>query len=165
MYLSATRGIDRLGKPLATRANEQEERREAVFFVNPQGSVSLIVSTAKTQAIAGATAGATLGVVRSVISVRRKRLKDGYDVLTEGMTQIGIGAALGLVSGMAAGATGVTVAAIAGRSVWTVAAPLVASAIASSLAHERVDRLVRPLSAELVQGLKETLEGKTAPGP
>ncbi len=134
-----------------------------MILLNPQGSLSLIVSTAKTQAIAGATAGATLGVVRSVLSVRRKKLNDGYEVLSEGMTQIGIGAVLGLVSGMAAGATGVAVAAIAGRSVWTFAAPLVASAIASSLAHERVDRFVRPFSAEVVQSLKESLEANPAP--
>lgn len=145
-------------------ANKPQEQRQVVIVLNPQGSMSLLLSTARTQAMAGATAGATLGVVRSVISVRQKKLNDGYEVLTEGVTQIGIGAMLGLISGMAAGATGVTVAAIAGRSIWTVAAPLVASAIASSVAHERVDRFVRPISAEIVQGLKDSLEGGSVPG-
>lgn len=130
-----------------------------MFSLNPQGSLSLIIETAKTQAIAGAAAGATLGIVRSIVTVHREQLHDGYEVLAEGMTQIGTGAVLGILSGLAASATGATVAAITGRGIWIVAAPLVASAMTSSIAHGRVDRLVRPLSADIARGLKESLEG------
>lgn len=124
----------------------------------PQGSWSLVIETAKTQVVAGAAAGATLGILRSIIAIRRNRLHNGYDVLAEGLSEIGVGAILGVLSSMAATATGVTVAAIAGRGVLVVGAPLLASAVTSSLAHNRVDRFVRPISEDFVYGLKRASE-------
>jgi hypothetical protein len=140
-----------------------------VIALNQKGSLSLILETAKTQALAGAAAGAALGVLRSFVTVHRENLHDGYDVLSEGLTELGTGALLGAVSALAASATGATVAAIAGRGIWTVAAPLVVSTVTSNLAHKRVDRLVRPFSEDLVRGLKESLNDnfmrEALPGP
>lgn len=160
-HADSGRGL-RAGRLLA---NERKGQLQAVFPLNPKGSLGLIVETAKTQAVAGAAAGATLGIVRSIVTVHREQLHDGYEVLAEGMTQIGTGAVLGILSGLAASATGATVAAVVGRGVWVIAAPLVASAITSSLAHGRVDRLVRPLSADIVRGLRESLENDPLRGP
>jgi hypothetical protein len=128
-----------------------------VFELNPQGSLSLITETAKTQAIAGAAAGAAVGILRSIVFLRRTHLRDGYDLMAEGLTEIGTGAALGVLCGIAATASGVTAAAIFGRGILTVAAPVVASAVASSMAHQRVDRLIRPMSEDFVYGLKRAL--------
>jgi carbon monoxide dehydrogenase subunit G len=129
-----------------------------VISFQPQGSWSLIKETARTQAIAGAAAGAALGILRGIVSVRSNRMRDGYDVMTEGLAEIGTGAVLGAMSAVAATATGVTVAAVTGRTVLTVAAPLVASALTSSLAHKRVDRQIRPMSEDFVHGLRQALE-------
>jgi hypothetical protein len=120
--------------------------------------MGLVIETAKTQALAGAAAGATIGILRGIVSVRHHRLQSGYDVLAEGMTEIGVGTVLGILSSVAATATGVTVAAISGRAVLIVAAPLVASAVTSSLAHNRVDRFVRPITEDFVYGLKRASE-------
>lgn len=126
----------------------------AVALLNPKISMGLLIETAKTQALAGAAAGAAIGILRSVVSIRRNRFQSGYDVLAEGMTEIGVGTVLGILSSVAATATGVTVAAISGRAVLIVAAPLVASAVTSSLAHNRVDSVVRPMTEDFVNGLK-----------
>ena len=120
--------------------------------------MGLVIETAKTQALAGAAAGATIGILRSIVSIRRNRFQSGYDVLTEGMTEIGVGTVLGVLSSVAATATGVAVAATVGRGVMMVAAPLVASAVASSLAHNRVDGIVRPMTEDFVNGLKRASE-------
>ena len=120
--------------------------------------MSLVIETAKTQALAGAAAGATIGILRSIVSIRRNRFQNGYDVLAEGMTEIGVGTVLGVLSSVAATATGIAVAATVGRGVMIVAAPLVASAVTSSLAHNRVDRVVRPMTEDFVNGLKRASE-------
>jgi hypothetical protein len=127
---------------------------KTVIHSFPNDAFQLLAQTAKTQAVAGASAGVTLGLIRGVIYVRRRPLRDGYDVAAEGLTQVSIGAILGIFGAMAASVTGVWVAAVAGRGVLSVAIPAVASAMVSGSAHEPVDRLVRPWSEGVINSLK-----------
>lgn len=136
-----------------------------VYSPTLQSSLSVLIQTAKTQAIAGAAAGLAYGAVQSIISVRRNQLRDGYDVATEGLAHVSTGAILGCLAAMAASVAGVSVAAIAGRGILSVAAPTVASAIVTSGGYARVDRVVRPWSEGVVNSLKRTMQGEGAPKP
>jgi len=113
-----------------------------------------LVQTAKTQAMAGMAAGMVIGAVHGVVAVRRRRLVTGYDVAVEGLTHVGNGVVLGLLGGVAASVAGVTVAAVVGRGIWVVAAPLVASTVVTGSAQDRVERLIRPVSEGFVEALK-----------
>jgi hypothetical protein len=135
--------------------------------LNSSSTLQLITQTFKSQAAAGAAAGVSLGVVRGIVTVRRHQLKDGYDVLAEGVTQVGTGAVLGILCAMTASVTGVTVAAIAGRGILAFALPVVASTITSNVAHGRIDRMIRPLGEDFAQGMKWVIRdlGRLKPVP
>ena len=117
-------------------------------------SLKQLAQTAKTTAIAGAAAGVTMGLVRGIISVRRSRLRDPYDVAVEGLTHIGTGAILGVLGASASALAGVSVAASAGRGILTIAVPMAASMVVTSSAHERVHNIARTWSERFVIGLK-----------
>jgi hypothetical protein len=55
---------------------------------------------AKTNAIAGASAGVAIGVIHSIISVRKSPPRDRYEVVAQGLTSVGTGAALGALAAM-----------------------------------------------------------------
>jgi hypothetical protein len=129
--------------------------------LNPQSPLGLIAETARTQAVAGAAAGATLGILHTIVTLHRKQLNDGYEMLAEGMAEVGTGTFLGLLAGLAAGATGATAVVVAGRGIWTIAAPFVVGALTSSIAYRQVDRVIRPLSADIARGLKVSLESRS----
>ena len=129
--------------------------------LNAQSPIGLIAETAKTQAVAGAAAGATLGILHSMVTLHRKQLNDGYEMLAEGMAEVGTWSVLGLLAGLAAGATGATAAVMAGRGVWTIVAPLVAGSVTSSIAYGQVDRVIRPLSTDIARGLKASLASRS----
>jgi len=120
--------------------------------------LSYYSQTAKAHAIEGALFGAALGVINSIISVRQSQLEDRYDVVTEALTHVGTGAALGALAATTAGLAGVSVAGIAGRGILGIVVPLVASSVATGSAHRPVERLVRSWSEDVVSGLKRTLE-------
>lgn len=125
--------------------------------------LSDLAQTAKTHAIAGASAGVALGVVHGLISVRQSRLRDGYDVAAEALTHVGTGAVLGALAATVTVLAGVSVAAIAGRGMLTIAVPLVASTVATGSAHQPVERLVRSWSDDVVKGLRRTLRRQATP--
>ena len=126
-------------------------------------TLTLLAQTAKTRAISGAAAGLLFGVIQGVISARRNRLRDGYDLVAEGLTHVGNGAILGVLGALTASVVGVSVAAIAGRGVLTLVAPIAASAIVTGGVHTRVDRLVRPWGEGVAYGLKRALQPKVGP--
>lgn len=128
-----------------------------MYSFNSQSSLALLAQTAKTHAIGGASAGLAFGAVQSVIAVHHNRLRNGYDILAEGLTHVGTGAILGVLGAMAASVAGVSVTAITSRRILTVAVPMVASAMVTSGAHQGVYRLVHPWSERAVNGLKRTL--------
>ena len=117
-----------------------------------------LAQTAKTQALAGASAGLVLGVIHSVNSVRQSQIRDRYDVAAEGLTQVGTGAILGLLGATSAAVVGVYVAPIVGRGILAIAVPLVASAAITSSVHKPAERLVRAWSEAVVKGLKRILQ-------
>jgi hypothetical protein len=125
----------------------------------------ILTQTARTQAFAGAAAGVTVGFVRGIVSVRVNQLQGGRDVLTEGLTQTGAGAILGVLGALAASAAGVTATAIAGRGVLSIAMPMVASAVVTGSAHEEVVRAVRPWSEGFVRGVSRVLRREAGPEP
>jgi hypothetical protein len=100
-----------------------------------------------------------LGVIRGIVAVRHKQLRDGYDVAAEGLTHVGTGAILGILGATAASVAGVSVAAIAGPGLLTRAAPTVAGTVITGSVQEYVDRFVRPWSYALVTGLKGSFQG------
>ncbi len=128
------------------------------------GYLKTLVQTAKTHAIAGASAGVALGIVHGVISVQERQLRDRYDMAAEGLTHVGTGAILGVIGAMATALAGVSVAAITGRRIVAIAVPLVASAAITSGAHDPVERWVRSRSDDIVAALKRTLERSGQPG-
>ena len=130
----------------------------AVLTPISESSLGHLAQIAKTNAIAGAVAGVALGVVQGIISVRHSRLQDRHDVMVEGLTYVGTGAVLGVLSATTTALAGVAVAAIAGRGVLEIAVPLVASTVATSTAHKPVENLVRSWSDGAVNGLKRTSE-------
>ncbi len=122
-----------------------------------------VARTAKTNAIAGASAGVAVGVVRGIVSLRRSRPRDRYDVAAEGLTHVGTGAVLGVLAAMTGALAGASVAAISGRSILAIAAPLVASTVATASAHEPVERIVRYWSEDVVESLRRSLERRADP--
>lgn len=122
-----------------------------------------LAQIAKTNAVAGASAGVAMGVIYGLISVHQSRLRDRYDVATEALTHVGTGAVLGALAGTATALAGVSVAAVAGRGILAIAAPLIASTVATGSAHAPVERLVRSWSEDVVKGLKRTLERQASP--
>ncbi len=64
-------------------------------MIAPTPPLNQLVQTAKTHAIAGASAGVAVGIVHGVIAVRNSQLRDRYDVMAEGLTHVGTGAVLG----------------------------------------------------------------------
>ena len=124
----------------------------------PMSSLGQLLQTAKTHAVAGASVGLAIGVVHGVIAVRRNPPKDRYDMVAEGLTHVATGAVLGALAATVTAAAGVSVAAVAGRGILTIAAPLVASTVATGSAHEPVERVVRGWSHDVVTGLRRTLE-------
>ncbi|MDJ0872040.1 MAG: hypothetical protein QNJ87_09730 [Gammaproteobacteria bacterium] len=122
------------------------------------GYLKTLAQTAKTHAIAGASAGVALGIIHGAISVHERQLRDRYDMAAEGLTHVGTGAILGVLGAMATALAGVSVAAITGRRLVAIAVPLVASAVVTSGAHEPVERWVRSRSDDVVAALKRTLD-------
>ena len=118
---------------------------------------------AKTNAIAGASAGVALGVIHSIVSVRKGPPRDRYDVVAQGLTSVGTGAALGALAATVTALAGVSVAAIAGRGALAIAVPMIATTVATNSAHKPVKRLVRSWSEDVVKGLKRTLEREASP--
>ncbi len=117
-----------------------------------------LLQIAKTNAIAGASAGVAMGVIQGMVSVRQSRLQDRYDVAAEGLTYVGTGAILGALAATVTALAGVSVAAIAGRGILSIAVPLVASTVATGSAHKPTERLVRSWSEDAVNRLKWSLE-------
>ena len=120
-----------------------------------QGRLGHLAQTAKTHAIGGAAAGIAVGVIDGLVSVRDRQIRDRYDAAAEGLTHIGTGAILGVMAATVTALAGVSVAAIAGRGVLAIALPMVASTVATDMAHGRVQRLVRAWSEDFVRGLKQ----------
>ena len=108
-----------------------------------------LTQTVKTNAIAGAAAGVALGVIHGIISVRPSQLQDRYDYAAEGLTHVGTGAILGLVSATTTALAGV---AVAGRGILEIAVPMVASSLVTSIAHKPANRFARALSEDIVKG-------------
>ena len=128
----------------------------ALISKSPLGHLT---QTAKTHAIAGAAAGVAVGVIDGIIAVRARQIRDGYDAAAEGLTHIGTGAILGVLAATVTALAGVSVAAFAGRGIMAIAVPMVASTVATDMAHERVQRSVRAWSEDLVNGLKQPAQG------
>lgn len=124
----------------------------------PISPLKQLVQTAKTHAVAGASAGVAVGIVHGVIAVRNSQLRDRYDVMAEGLTHVGTGAVLGALAATVTAFAGVSVAAVAGRGILAIAVPLVASTVATGSAHEPIERFVRGWSKDMVTGLRRTLE-------
>lgn len=122
-----------------------------------------LAQTAKTHAIAGAAAGVAVGVIDGIISVRQSRVRDRYDVVTEGLTHIGTGAILGVMAASVTALAGVSITAIAGRGILAIAVPMVASTVVTESAHKRVASLVRSWSEDVVTGLKQSLQPPPTP--
>ena len=118
----------------------------------PKSTWVHLAQTAKTNAIAGAVAGVALGVIQGAISMRRSQLRDRYDFAAEGLTHVGTGAILGLLSGTTTAFAGVAAAAVAGRGIVAIAVPLVASNLVTGIAHKPVSRLARTWSEGVVKG-------------
>ncbi len=125
--------------------------------------------TAKANAIAGASAGVALGLIQGIMAAHESPLRDRYDVAAEALTQVGTGAALGALAGTTAALAGVSVASVAGRGILAFAVPLIASTVATGIAHAPVERAVHAWSEDIVGGLKRTLERRavasTTSGP
>ena len=119
--------------------------------------------TAKTHAIAGATAGVAVGVIHGIISVRHSQLRDRYDVAAEGLTHVGTGAVLGTLAATIAALAGVSIAALAGRGILSIAVPLVASTVVTNSAHRPVERAVRSWSEDVAEGLRRSMARSSSP--
>ena len=139
------------------RNDEISQVRHVFKFVSTP-SFQQLAQTARTQAVVGAAAGVTLGAIRGFVLVRRKGARDAFQVATEGITQVGTGAVLGVLGGLAASVTGVSVTAAAGRGILAIAAPVVASAMITSNAHDPVARVIRTWSERLLDGLRGSLQ-------
>ncbi len=126
-------------------------------------SLRALAQTAKTHAVAGASAGVAFGVIHGAISIYNRQLKDRYDVAAEGLTHVGTGAILGVLGATATAVAGVSIAAIAGRGILAVAVPLVASSAITSSAHEPVERFMRSWSEDVVNGVKGILHRRDSP--
>ena len=113
-----------------------------------------LAQTAKTHAIAGASAGVALGLIEGVIAVHQGRSRDRYDIAAETLTHIGTGAVLGALAGATAALAGLSAAGMGGRAVATTTASLVASIAATSVAHSPVERVVRSWSEGVVSGVR-----------
>ena len=118
---------------------------------------------AKTNAIAGASAGVAIGVIHSIISVRRSPPRDRYEVVAEGLTSVGTGAVLGALAATVTALAGVSVAAIAGRGALSIAVPMVATTVATHSAEKPVERWVRSWSEDVAKGLRRTLKREARP--
>ena len=109
-----------------------------------------LTQTMKANAIAGAAAGIALSVIHGIISVRPSQLQDRYDFAAEGLTHVGTGAILGLLAATTTALAGV---AVAGRGIiLAIAVPMVASSLATSIAHKPATRFARALSEDVVKG-------------
>ena len=130
------------------------------FSTSPGGN---LVEAAKTSAILGATIGLAAGVFDGILSVRRNRSLDGYDIAADALTHVATGAVLGALGATAAGLAGISLAAVAGRGSLAIAVPLIASAVVTGVAHDPVDRLVRSLSEGAVKGVKRAFQREGSP--
>ena len=124
-----------------------------------KSTLKFLIQTARAQAVAGASAGMALGLIRGIIAVQYKQLRDGYEVAAEGLTHVGTGAILGILGATAASVAGVSVAAITGPSLLTRAAPTIASTVVTGSVQEYVDRLVRPWSNHVVIRIRRAVQG------
>jgi len=113
-----------------------------------------LTQTVKINAIAGAAAGVALGVIHGIISVHPSQLRDRYDFAAEGLTHVGTGAILGLLSATTTALAGVAVGPVAGRGILAIAVPLVASNLVTGIAHKPANRLARAWSEDVVKGRK-----------
>lgn len=120
-------------------------------------SLRHFTETAKTHAIAGAAAGVAVGVIHGIISVRHSQLRDRYDVAAEGLTQVGTGAVLGALAATVTALAGVSIGAVAGRGILSIAVPLVASTVVTNSVHKPVERAVRSWSEDVAEGLKRSM--------
>jgi hypothetical protein len=114
-----------------------------------QGPWGPLTQSVKTNAIAGAAAGIALSLIHGIISVRPSQLHDRYDFAAEGLTHVGTGAILGLLAATTTVLAGV---AVAGRGMLTIAVPIVASSLVTSIAHKPTNRFARALIEDVVKG-------------
>ena len=114
-----------------------------------------LTQTAKAHATAGATAGVILGLYHGILSVQRFPPKDRYGVVSGYLTHAGTGAIIGILGATVATVSGISAAAIAGRGILTIMAPILSSAMVTSAAYGPVLRFIRPLSEDLANGLRQ----------
>lgn len=114
-----------------------------------EGLSGPLTQSVKTNAIAGAAAGIALSLIHGIISVRPSQLQDRYDFAAEGLTHVGTGAILGLLAATTTVLAGV---AVAGRGMLTIAVPIVASSLVTSIAHKPTNRFARALIEDVVKG-------------